>query len=659
MSSIYKYICILLPWLFGGPCNASTIRDVSGRDSFELYCRLAREHLVNEPDQSVAYAKKAMKQPVGKNDATLPYYQLGLAYKNLALFDSALFYFDKCYGQRLRSKFPPKYIAEVIIGKGIVHSLEGKFDKALECFLETQKIFEDIHDSVGIARGLNNIANIYYSTGKPDKALKYYLRSLEMKEKLRIKMNTDASLINISTIYTEKEEYGKAQQYLEMALAYAIEVNNQYDLGIVYNKLGTLYSAKKEHELAVSCYRKSIAVRKNLQDEYGTAESLLDLGTCYNKMQKRREATRCYKEALEHAVKADSWEYIAELNALLAAESSNRGDYKDAYGYLLSYARYSDSLRNDANITKIAELQEKYEVKEKEKNIEKLNAEKAQQQVELYRKKTQVNTILVFSVVTILILSLFYYWYSFRQKNKGILREIQLNTERMNAIEEKRILQEKQQKELLNVVIHAQEEERRKIALDIHDGLGQLLSGIKLKLQLALTGAAISPQTKETLKHIQDLNADSIAESKSITSNLLPYNIRDFGLVAAVKNLCYNSNQLNVSKLTFYAQDVPRKLPGDLEISVYRILQELINNALKHANATEIFVQLFYRENRLILQVEDNGSGFVPADASLKANSMGLKNISSRVHLLGGHLEIDSAPGTGTTTVIEFPLNNS
>jgi two-component system NarL family sensor kinase len=266
-----------------------------------------------------------------------------------------------------------------------------------------------------------------------------------------------------------------------------------------------------------------------------------------------------------------------------------------------------------------------------------------------------LNYILIILTFIIFIGSLLYYRYSLKQKNKIIEREISLNTERMRSIEEKRMLQEKQQKELLNVVINAQEEERRKIAIDIHDGLGQLLTGVKLNIQLALAEKNISSETEEIIKNIQSLNNESIAESKNMASNLLPYNIKDFGLVAAIKNLCYNNNQLKVSDIKFYSNDVPRKLPSELEIAVYRITQELVSNALKHAKAKEIFVQLFYRESKLVLQVEDDGVGF-DKNQSNNQNGMGLKNITIRAQLLFANLEIDSVLNKGTTTLIEFPL---
>ncbi len=666
LNRSFKIVLAVLFWSCGNSLAFSKNNDsaaVSKKNPAgpaETYSNLVKQYLVNDPEKAVVYGKKARilysnsKDEPGEAKAD---YFIAVGYKGLAAFDSALFYYNESYTKRIHCKADYASVAEAKNGEAIIYSMEAKYDQALTIFMETEKIFEGKSDSAGIAKELNNIGNIYYSVNQSDKALLYFKRTLGIKERHHLTSLLDAAYLNIADIYNEKKQSDSAKYYLDKALKLAEELDDQPDISRVYYELSELYNNQDKFELAISSIKKSLAIREEIRDDYGIAECLLDLGRYYSSLDNFKEAISNYKKALEYSQETGSTQQLSELNDLISGAYMASGDFKNAYTFLRQHINYRDSVVDETRAKRIAELQEKYDVQEKEKNIEILRAEKANQEIELYKKKIQVNYILGISIVVILIIILLYFRYSSKQKNNSIRRELALNTERINAIEERRILQEKQQKELLNTFINAQEEERRKIALDLHDGLGQLLSGIKLNLHLAFNDKNMPAETEKLLKNVQQLNNESISESKNIASNLLPYNIKDFGLVAAIKNLCYNNNQLKISTISFYSNDVPRKLPGELEIAVYRITQELINNALKHAKASEIFVQLFYRENKLILQIEDNGIGFVEAESKNKLNSMGLKNIANRVKLLDGHVEIDSVLNKGTTALIEFPLS--
>jgi signal transduction histidine kinase len=654
-----KITCLFLSAFFGLCKTLFAQESVAPAkvSSSEVYCQLAKQTMDNSPDKALQYARKGLELSNASSIAEANAFMLmGTAFKRLGKLDSAFYYYNACYKKRKQHQDPPSQIAEALNGMGIIYSQKGSMDSALAYFIRVQKINEDAHDSAGIAKSLNNIANVYYSVFDMGNALSYYERSLAIKEKLGDEEGINTNRMNLAAIYIDMKQYDVAEKLLNKALASTLTLNKRPDLAYIYNRLSFLYFQKDDYKKSLEFSEKALVINREMKDEFQITGSLIEMAYSYTELGDYKTSAKYAKEGLVYALKENALPEVLELEEILANNALMSKDYKSAYWLLREHEKYYDKYINQNTHNKIAELQQKFEVTEKEKKLNELSLDKKNKEVELYRKKNQVNYLLIAAAAIILCLSFIYYKRTVKQKNIALKQEKELNEQKLSAAEEKRLLQEKQQTELLNVIITAQEEERKKIAVDIHDGLGQLLSGIKMKLQSAINETGISEKEGNLLKTLLELNNESITESKNIAANLLPYNIKDFGLVAAIKNLCYKNNELNISKITFYSNDVPRKIPAEIEITLYRITQELINNALKHAKAGEIFVQLFFRENKLILQVEDNGVGYDTQEISSKENSMGLKNIAIRVKILEGHLDVDSVKGQGTTTLVEFRI---
>jgi len=225
---------------------------------------------------------------------------------------------------------------------------------------------------------------------------------------------------------------------------------------------------------------------------------------------------------------------------------------------------------------------------------------------------------------------------------------------------EKKLLKKinQQQKDQLAAIIDTEEKERKRIAADLHDGLGQLLSSVKINL-----GVASDKIRDKNLSETATLVAKSKAAIDSITSelrnisyNLLPPSIEQFGLASAMEE---EVNKLSVDpNLKIYFDHSLKDLKFDqrLEVVVFRVFQELLNNALKHANATEITLQLIQHTKELVFMIEDNGQGFDYEKGLLKKDSSGLKNLQSRINLINGKIKIDSRIGAGTSVIIEIPI---
>jgi PAS domain S-box-containing protein len=207
-----------------------------------------------------------------------------------------------------------------------------------------------------------------------------------------------------------------------------------------------------------------------------------------------------------------------------------------------------------------------------------------------------------------------------------------------------------QQKEFLNAILDAQESERRRIAEALHNGLGQLLYATKLNAEKLPAMAENS--VKERVNNLLD---EAIRETRSISHDLIPTLLEDFGLEAAIEDFCSKFRQ-STFQISCDVIGFGKRPDRYLEIAIYRITQELLNNVVKHAAATRTDIQVLRRKHEILIQVEDNGKGFdVETALNNTRTSLGLKSIRDRVKLLNGTLTIESAPGRGSTITIKLP----
>jgi len=211
------------------------------------------------------------------------------------------------------------------------------------------------------------------------------------------------------------------------------------------------------------------------------------------------------------------------------------------------------------------------------------------------------------------------------------------------------------ERSILNAVIKAEEKERERISREIHDGLGPLLSTIKLYVNELESGDMEPEEKKEMLKQTNELINEAISSTRSISNNLSPRLIMDFGLVKAVEAFCKKVNLVDKINIEFDNNLLGERFDPTIEIILYRIITELINNSLKHARATKIEVSLEKIEDVLQMTYLDDGIGF-DKDKALGSEStgMGLKNIISRLRSVNGNYRIHSRPGAGTLVVVEI-----
>ncbi len=240
-----------------------------------------------------------------------------------------------------------------------------------------------------------------------------------------------------------------------------------------------------------------------------------------------------------------------------------------------------------------------------------------------------------------------------------LIRSIRYAIERKRAEEDHQKLLEQRIRSLS--IIEAQENERRRISRELHDGLGQLLSAAKLNFgMIDFVNSSNKEKTTEIVKQVDSIISKAIVEARRIAHDLRPTTLDDFGLIPALRILCQEFSKITGIKVKFQVSPALERIDPKVEIAIYRIIQESFNNISKYAESTEVSLDLYRNEQQVFVRVKDNGKGFDPESvtkAKKAGTGFGLLNMKERAELIGGKVEIISSPGSGTELLLEINLD--
>ena len=353
-----------------------------------------------------------------------------------------------------------------------------------------------------------------------------------------------------------------------------------------------------------------------------------------------------YPNALLYLKKATSLAKTMQLLHVLPYSLSNLveveeklGHINSALAYLKEYVAINDSLQTINNRSQVEELETKYRTASKELQINQLESEKKIQALVIIQKNN-LNYILFIVAAAILMISILLYR-TFRQRQK-------LQHQRIGELEKEKQLN------ATEAVLKGEEQERTRLAKDLHDGLGGMLSGIKYGLQNMKGNLIMSPANTQAFERSMDMLDSSIKEMRRVAHNMMPEALVKFGLDTALRDYCNDININGALRVSYQSFGLDHAtLDQTMAITTYRIIQELISNTLKHAAAKTAIVQVTKTDQQLVLTVEDDGKGF---DTAILKQSKGIGwiNIQHRVEFLKGKLDVISQEEKGTSVHIEF-----
>jgi two-component system, NarL family, sensor kinase len=349
------------------------------------------------------------------------------------------------------------------------------------------------------------------------------------------------------------------------------------------------------------------------------------------------EAKKYADESMAAANESAHKETIANALEIMAAYYNKTGNPAEAYRALHRATLLNDSVLAETNVKQAGTLAAIYESGKKEKEIAQLETDKKIQSADV-KQKALLNTIFIITIVALLIISAVLY----------------LNFNSKQKIKQQKIAELEKEKQLMGVeaMLKGQEEERSRLAKDLHDGLGGMLSGVKISFANMKENLVMDNASAITFEKSLNQLDQTIAELRKVAHNLMPEALVKFGLKSAIQDFC-ESMQLTGNTIIICEQfGVDRDLGNIADVNVYRIIQELVNNAIKHGKANQVLLQLTKTDTKVLITVEDDGRGFAPG--LTPAPGIGLTNIRSRIAYFNGTISIDSQPGEGTTVNIEL-----
>ena len=631
---------LLLTGLKANPITDSLqnqLKLVNGIDKVKILSDLCWEYRFVSGDTAILFGNRALQLAVNidypKGEAQA-YNDLGIIYIDRGEFQKALDYFDK--SMVIRKQLGDTAGMGSLYNKmGIVHQKQGDLKQALDNQIKALKIYEQLKQDLWVGYCLNNIAIVHQNLGNFDKSLEYHFRALEYRINLKDVYGQGGSYGNIGNVYFKIGDTNTAITYYEKALAILRQVQDDEAVSAQLRNLGNIYSAQGDNEKALEFLNESLQLREKLGDQKGISSTLIELGEVFTNQKKYKEAANFLYRGLNIAKNIHVVEEEMEAYLALAKMYALQQQLDSAFRYTNSYIATKDSVYENRLEQQIIDAQEKYETEKRQQQIELLTKEKELTQIGLKQRKTEI-VLLIFLIIILLGTGTFVF-YRRRQKQKAALTAAAIQHAEMQ----------------LKAVIEGQEAERRHIARELHDGVGQKLSGIKLNWEMVSDNLKDSPKIKQ-LKKMSHMLDEAVSEVRTISHQMMPKELEQFGLVPTIRSILQFSFGNTGIQYNFEESGMEDRLPQVVELGVFRILQELVANILKHADAGIVNIHLVRRPKQLMVMVEDNGKGF--DFNKLKNPGIGLMNIQSRVEAINGVLNYETAKGKGTLVTIRIPL---
>jgi signal transduction histidine kinase len=649
MKTVFTALLILfgfMPTYAQTTMNLDSLLGVSPKnqyDAVELYINIGQQYETNQPDIAKHYYREA-----GNLSRTLDY---PLGFCKYAANYTAVLNMQGKYDSSLVINFDALKVAEqwgdkmwvtkMYFNIGNCYNYKLDYETALSYYLKVVPYFEEIGNKPYQAMIYDVMQVLYQNLKDYPKSINYGEKALALFDDPNSNSRGNALLnLSISYVYGRPTQPEKAMNGYNEVLRIARINQNLYLEGSALQNIADFYYRTNQMEKAKPYYEQSLALCREIDDSHGMCVAIR--GLAYYQLYKNNfnEADSLIREVLTLAKDNNFLVEMQEACSSLAELALAKRDYGGYRRFQSQQDSLSSVILNDELIRTTKDLETKYQTEKKQSEIEKLSLIKKQRTLVIY--------ILIGSLLLIL---LFSYTYFRNISNKKIIADQQLE------IKEKELLELKKERELIAAksVLQGEETERSRIAVDLHHGLGGLLTGVKLKLSTMKENAIITRENLEHFNHALNLLDTSINEMRRVAHNLMPETLVHYGLQTALHDFVKQvSAEGGGPSISFNSFGDDLRFNKEIEITTYRIAQELVTNAIKHAFALQIDIQLFTEKERICLQVNDNGIGFDPEKPDPAKTGKGLENIRDRVTAFNGRFEILSQQGKGTETTLEF-----
>ncbi len=596
-----------------------------------------------------------IRKRIGEEErAATAYLNLGNWMADEAEYEKALNLYND-YLNLVSSLSDTLAMANVITNIANIHSSTGNFDKALNSYLKADSLFKvsGVEDKLEARINLN-IGVLLSKTENNYDAIKYYWEAAKIYEKLNDRQGLGKVYQNTGQTFETLDLPDSAFYYYELAINAFEPLGNKELLAGVYENIGVIYNQESTPEYALDYLLRASAIFEDTKNERALANLYNNIGESYFYLEQYNSAISYFRESLEKATETDFLEVQERASFGLAETYAEINDFENAFKYQLLYDEYKDSLLNLERVKVIEELITRYETEQKDAEIQILTAEQAQSEAVIRQREAEnrVQLIAIISLISATIGIILWFLYSSRKK-KVILKQKELLFR--NEIDS---LMEKQRTESIAAMLKGQDKERKRLAAEVHDRLGSILSLVKLYFSSVDNDLKEKqPELYHSFQEGNQLLDDTFIELRAIIKEMSDGKVSGKGLEQDILDLLAKIKKVGVeieSKI-----ELNKNLHADVETNMYRVIQEALSNSLKYSKADTI--QLSINDvNELTLSVKDNGIGFdqesyrVRKEAGI--NSYGVENMENRVKLLGGSFSLKTKKGEGVQLEVSIPI---
>lgn len=587
-------------------------------------------------DKAYKYGKQAIEVAIrGKFGKGLchAYNNMGIIFDQRGQGDSAMLCYDKSY--EMSRKIGNIYLEASSLGNiGYLYWNKGDYKNALDYSFQALAILDTGTNYTSIAAIIEHIAMIYYDVKDYKNSIKFHGEAIKFYEKANDEGDIAGVYSNLSLNYLESNK-DSVIFYLKKAETIFIKYHEHWGLGHVYNNIGGLYVEMKKPDEALIYLTKARNQNKLVSDDRALCATYMSTGMAWLFKDQTKTAKKFVDTSIALCIKFDQKEDLAKAYHGYALIYSRLGVLDSVTKYLEKETTLRDTIFSSEKAKAMVDMQTKYQTEKKELEHK---TEIALKEEEVFKRNIIIASVIIFVIIGGWIAYLFY-------RKKQADQEAKLAAEIST------------QKEIrTKAIIEAEEKERRRIAQDLHDGIGQILSAAKLNLSsLESTMTNETESQRFALKNTLDLIDDSVREVRTVSHSMMPNTLIKLGLASAIKEFITKIGSLPNLKVDLEIVGLDHRLEENAETALYRAIQEIVNNIIKHAKANKIGIQIIRHENELSIVIEDNGVGFDVQKIN-EFGGIGLKNILSRIEFINGTVHFDSIPGRGTTVIMEVPL---
>ncbi len=599
-------------------------------EKIDVYQDLVLGYINDNPSRSRSLSVEGLSlaKEIGDKKAESAFlYYLGSSYYVSMVYDSAAFYFDKTLALARQNKDSG---GEVSILKmyGQLYRRQGLYEKALERYLEAARVGEQLEDDQQLCDVYMGIGGTYHLMQNNQQALRYYGKAEKIAFKHGNKQNLGDIYFSLSSVY-KYEDDGK-----EKAIHYALEsLKIHRESGSRFNEINSLqtlcgaYFQYDDYTNAMKYAEEALHLAKEIGNTNLIAHSYADISSIRYYQQQYEKSAEAALAALEN----DSTDHHMKLTVFsnLPVIYARLGNFDLMEDYFERYKTAVNSYSNETYQNSLTEMEVKYET------------EKKTLQIDALEKQRQLYLWLGIACAVIFLIALAFAFIRYRL---AVSR-------RKLAEEEAQRLEQEKQLVAVQATLDGEAAERTRLAKDLHDGLGSMLSLVRFNLPQVKGDAVLETVDVSRFQKALGMLDDSIQELRRVAHHMMPESLLRYGLKASLSDFCA---AIPIADFHYFGDEA--RLAEKMEVMIYRCIHELVGNALKHAQANHINVQLVQEEDRISFTVQDDGVGFDQAQVN---EGMGLQNVRQRVAAFQGEMHIySSAQGTEIHVELEFTTND-